>query len=203
MCSKLGAISRAKDKPLCNKHLRWRPLIRASRRPHNRANTRRSWRDSRGATLPANMETPPVGSLVVPSPKFRETMGTGEGAALLLALSRGSGRLFYAATDTGYWVQMNEVRAIPREAVPDGCLEALLTDLLLFVGAEECSIDDYAGDSMELAVETAQLTRAQLAELETRFAEQVQSIDFAPRNMSRILLRIHLLFLPAPARTGT
>ena len=149
------------------------------------------------------METPPVGSLVVPSPKFRETMGTGEGAALLLALRHGSGRLFYAAADTGYWIPMNEVRAIPREAVPDGCLETLLTDLLLFVGAEECSIDAYTGDSMELAVETAQLTRAQLAELETRFAEQVQSVDFAPRNMSRILLRINLLFLPGPAGTGT
>lgn len=149
------------------------------------------------------MEAPPVGSLVVPSPRYRETMGTGEGAAVLLAVRRGSGRLFYAGQDTSYWVPTNEVRAIPREAVPDDSLEALLTDLLLFVGAEECSVEAYADNAMELAVETAQLTRTQLAELETRFAKQVRSVDFAPRNMSRILLRINLLSLPGPAGTGT
>ena len=48
------------------------------------------------------MEEPPVGSLVVPSPRYRGAMGLGEGAALLLALRRGSGKLFYAGHDRTY-----------------------------------------------------------------------------------------------------
>ena len=148
------------------------------------------------------MVTPPVGSLVVPSPEYRETMGTGEGAAVLLALRRGSGKLFYAAIDQTYWVPMNSVRAIPAEAVPEESLERLLTDLLLFLETEECDIEAYDRQSMELAVEAPALSREGLQTLESRWSKQVQNVDFAPRNMSRIKLLIRLGFLPDAASTG-
>ena len=149
------------------------------------------------------MDAPPVGSLVVPSPKYRENMGTGDGAAVLLALCRGSGKLFYAAPDCTYWVPMNEVRGIPSEAVPEDTLERLLTDLLTFLDAEECEIETYEGGAMTLAVEAPFLTRLQLRQLEWRFRGRLESVDFGPRNMSRIMLHVHLVFLPAAAATGT
>ena len=148
------------------------------------------------------MASPPVGSLVVPSPQYRETMGTGEGAAVLLALRRGSGKLFYAAADCTYWVPMNAVRSIPAEAVPEESLERLLTEMLLFLGAEECEVEAFGDGRMELAVEAPALTREQLRELESRWSDRLENVDFAPRNMSRIMLRLRLGFLPDAAPTG-
>jgi len=149
------------------------------------------------------MDAPPVGSLVVPSPKYRETMGTGEGAAVLLARRRGSGKLFYAGADRTYWVPMSEVRGIPPEAVADDTLERLLTDLLTFVDAEECEVESYEGSTMTLAIEAPSLTRLQLRQLEWRFRGRLENVDFGPRNMSRIMLHVRLVFLPAAAATGT
>ncbi|MHC4959175.1 MAG: hypothetical protein ACYTGN_12470 [Planctomycetota bacterium] len=149
------------------------------------------------------MQPPPVGSLVVPSPRYRETLATGEGAALLVGLRRGSGQLFYADADKGYWVPTSELRAIPAEAVPDGCLERFLSDVLLFLRAEECAVDAYAPGSMELAVEAPDLDAERHATLQERWGDHLERLDFAPRNMSRILLRLRLSRLPAPAAAGT
>jgi hypothetical protein len=156
---------------------------------------------SRGYTRA--VQPPPVGSLVVPSPRYRDTLATGEGAALLLGLRRGSGRLFYAGADKGYWVPTGELRAIPAEAVPEGCLERFLSGLLLFLRAEECSIDEYGEGLMEIGVEAPDLDAERHAELRERWAGHLDRLDFAPRNMSRILLRLRLSRLPEPAETGT
>lgn len=128
-------------------------------------------------------------------------MGTGEGAALLLALRRGSGQLFYPLADRTYWVPMNDVRAIPRLAVPQDCLEGLLSDLLFLVGAEECLVEQFsAGErTMELAVETPDLEQGLRRQLEGQLRGRLESLDVGPRNMSRITLRLRLVSLPAPA----
>ena len=151
------------------------------------------------------MDNPPVGSLVVPSPRYRETMGTGEGAALLLGLRRGSGQLFYFGKDAAYWVPMNDVRAIPRIAVPRHCLEGLLSDVLLLVGAEACQVEQFSTEErrMELSVEAPELEQDRRRRLEWRLRGRLDSLDVAPRNMSRITVRLRLVHLPAPAPAVT
>lgn len=148
------------------------------------------------------METPPVGSLVVPSPRYRENMGTGEGAALLLALRRGSGNLFYAGTDRGFWVPMRDVRAIPPVAVPESCLERLLSDLLLHVRADECAIDAYGNGAMNLAIEIPALSSAQLAELRARLGPRLKDVRFEAGSMRAVMLRVDLVSLPEAAGAG-
>ena len=66
------------------------------------------------------MSVPIVGSLVVPAPIYRESMETGEGAAILLEVRRSSGHLYYPGTDREYWVPTRQIGAIPAEAVPIG-----------------------------------------------------------------------------------
>ena len=56
---------------------------------------------------------------------------------------------------------------------------------------------------MSLNVESPSLSREDLRELEAQYAGTLESIDFAPRNMSRIMLRLRLVFLPDAASTGT
>jgi len=92
------------------------------------------------------MDSPVVGSLVVPSPRYRRQMGTGEGAALMLATRRGSALLFYFGTDRGFWVPTRQIAAIPAEAVPAGCLELLLHELMVYLEAEECEIEEFLRD---------------------------------------------------------
>jgi hypothetical protein len=82
-------------------------------------------------------------------------------------------------------------------------MERLLFDLLLILEAEECTIESYEGDTMELTIESAALTREQLRDLETRLDRRLDDIDFGPRNMSRIQVHLKLVFLPGPAATGT
>ena len=149
------------------------------------------------------MDVPPVGSLVVPAPGFRETMGTGEGAAILLALRRGSAHLYYPGTDASYWVPTRNIRRIPRDAVAEQSLERFLTDLLLFLEADECRIDDAGDDTMKLAIESPGLTRARLRELEGDLGERLDDFAFEPRNMHAVLIRLRLVSLPASADTGT
>ena len=38
---------------------------------------------------------------------------------------------------------------------------------------------------------------------EADYEGTLESVDFAPRNMSRIMLQLRLAFLPEPAQTGT
>lgn len=149
------------------------------------------------------MQAPAVGSLVVPSPRYRNSVGTGEGAAILLASRRGSSHLFYPGLDRSFWVATKEVREIPVEAVPGDSMERLLFDLLLLVEAEECKVESYDRETMELTVEVPALTREQLSELEGYLRGRLGSIEFAPRSMSRIQLHLRLVLLPDPAPTGT
>jgi len=149
------------------------------------------------------METPPVGSLVVPSPRYRATLDLGEGAAVLMALRRGSGRLYYAAEDRSFWIPTQAVRAIPLEAVPAGCLERFLTDLLGFLAAEEASIDARDGPALTLSVETAGTSRAHLAELSALLGPRLVDYRILPGSMRALLVELDLTALPDAAGAGT
>jgi hypothetical protein len=147
------------------------------------------------------METPPVGSLVVPSPTFRAAMDTGEGAALLLATLRGSGRLYYPATDRTFWVPMREVRAIPSEAVPAASQELFLSNLLRLLETEECTIDRVDGGSMTLALEIPSLSRDRLGELIGLAGDCLVNYALEPRSMRALRLELQLAALPPAAGT--
>jgi hypothetical protein len=129
-------------------------------------------------------------------------MKTGEGAAILLALRRGSGNLYYPGTDRSFWVPMADVRAIPREAVPEGSLEALLSGLLLFLDAEECVIDEGGAGAMRLTIDHAGSTRAQLRELETTLGARLEDYAYEPASMRCARLRLSLVSLPTAAGDG-
>lgn len=148
------------------------------------------------------MESPAVGSLVVPSPSYREALKTGEGAALLLGLRRGSGHLFYPATDRSFWIPMRDVRAIPAEAVPGDSLESLLSRLLLFLEAEECTVEDRVGDTMNLVIEHPGASRERLRELAGLLGERLSDYAYEPGSMRAVVLRLALSSLPAAAGEG-
>jgi len=149
------------------------------------------------------MQVPPVGSLVVPAPTYRETMGTGEGAAVLLALRRGSAHLYYPGQDCSHWVPTRHIRPIPADAVPADSLERFLHELLRFLEADECRVEEVGQDAMKLAVEGPGLNRARLAELERELGPRLADFAFEPRNMHAVLVRLDLVSLPASADTGT
>ena len=148
------------------------------------------------------METPLVGSLVVPSPTYRATMKTGEGAAILLATLRGSGKLYYPSTDQTFWVPAREVRAIPAEAVPTGSLEIFLSSLLRLLETEECTIDRVDGGSMTLALEIPSLSRDRLGELRDLVGARLVNYALEPRSMRALQLELQLVSLPRAAGTG-
>jgi len=148
------------------------------------------------------METPPVGSLVVPSPTYRATMKTGEGAAILLATMRGSGKLYYPGTDQTFWVPMREVRAIPAEAVPADSRELFLSNLLRLLETEECTIDRVEGGSMTLALEIPSLSRDRLAELRDLVGDGLVNYALEPRSMRALQLELQLASLPPAAGAG-
>ena len=148
------------------------------------------------------METPPVGSLVVPSPTYRATMKTGEGAAILLATLRGSGKLYYPGTDQTFWVPMREVRAIPDEAVPASSRELFLSNLLRLLETEECTIDRVEGGSMTLALEIPSMSRDRLAELRDLVGDGLVNYALEPRSMRALQLELQLASLPPTAGTG-
>ncbi len=149
------------------------------------------------------MDSPPVGSLVVPSPDYRQSMRTGEGAAILLALRRGSGNLYYPGTDRRYWVPMRDVRPIPPEAVPEASLERLLSGLFLSLDAEECVIHGAGQGSLEVTVDHPGLTRDGLRALEARLGSRLADFACEPGSMRVATLRLSLVSLPAAADTGT
>lgn len=143
------------------------------------------------------MDSPPVGSLVVPAPGFRSAMGTGEGAALLLAIRRGSGHLYYPSTGRGFWVPLRDVRAIPLEAVPASSVEALLSELLLYLGADEVDVNEGGGGRMELTVETSGISHARLRGLEASLGGRLEELSIEPGGRHAIVLRLRLVSLPA------
>lgn len=145
------------------------------------------------------METPLVGSLVVPSPNYRATMGTGEGAAILLATLRGSGKLYYPGTDRTFWVPMREVRAIPSEAVPPDSLELFLSGLLRLLETEECTIDRVSEGAMTLVLDIPALSRDRLGELRRLVGDRLVNFALEPRSMRALQLELQLVSLPPAA----
>jgi len=147
------------------------------------------------------MEEIPVGSLVAPAPSYRSAMETGEGAAILMAILRGSGRLYYPATDASFWVPLRLVSTIPPKALPDPCLETFLSDLFLSLEAEECVAEHLPG-GLGLSIEMAGLTRAAVAELEARLGDRLKDLEIVPASMRSITLRLELGSLPPAAGAG-
>lgn len=147
------------------------------------------------------MEEIPVGSLVAPAPAYRASMGTGEGAAILMAILRGSGRLYYPATDASFWVPLRLVRTIPPEALPEDCLESFLSVLLRSLDAEEC-VAERTATGLGLSVEVAGLSRAASADLERRLGSRLEDIEIAPASMRAVTLKLELGSLPPAAGAG-
>ncbi|MHC4973918.1 MAG: hypothetical protein ACYTG3_16460 [Planctomycetota bacterium] len=148
------------------------------------------------------METPLIGSLVVPSPTYRATMETGEGAAILLATLRGSGKLYYPGTDQTFWVPMREVRGIPNEAVPGDSLELFLSHLLRLLETEECTVDRVGEGSMTLALDIPALSQDRLGELHDLVGECLVNYALEPRSMRALQLELQLVSLPRAAGAG-
>lgn len=145
------------------------------------------------------MDASDIGSLAVPSPQYRETMETGEGAAILLALRRGSAHLFYPGTDRGYWVPTRQVKTIPLDAVPDASLERYFSRLLRFLRAEECVVIDFDGRSATLEITYPGMDRAQLLELLDLLGPTLHDYAIRPGSMQVALLEIRLVNLPESA----
>jgi len=148
------------------------------------------------------MDDTPVGSLVAPAPSYRETMDTGEAAAVLMGVMRGNGRLYYAATDQTFWVPMRLVRPIPASVLPDDCLEQVLSRLLSSVDAEECTVERLGPDSLGLAIEIPRLTRGALRDLENWLGDRLREMEIVPASMRAVTLRLELASLPAAAGAG-
>ncbi len=147
------------------------------------------------------MEEIPVGSLVAPAPAYRESMGTGEGAAILAAILRGSGRLYYPEVDSSFWVPLRLVRPIPPEALPEDCLERFLSKLLLSLEAEECVVERQP-DGLGLAIEIASLPRAAVEELERWLGGRLRDLEIVPASMRALTLKLDLVSLPLAAGAG-
>jgi hypothetical protein len=128
-------------------------------------------------------------------------MGTGEGAAILMAILRGSGRLYYPATDASFWVPLRLVREVPPDALPADSLESFLSGLLLSLGAEECVAERTAG-GMGLSIEVAGVTRATATRLERELGERLRDIEIVPASMRSVTLKLELGSLPPAAGAG-
>lgn len=145
------------------------------------------------------MSLPDVGSLVVPSPRYRETMETGEGAAILLEVRRSSGHLFYPSTDREYWVPTRQIQGIPDEAVPDGAQEHFLSTLLKFLKTEACALIEYDVSSIVLEITYPGMDRAKLIELLEYLGPTLDDYAIRPGSMQVALLELRLKNLPQPA----
>ena len=148
------------------------------------------------------MPRPPVGSLVAPSPAYRASMETGEGAALLLAILRGNARLYYPATDRAFWVPMRKVAPIPPDVVPEESLERLLSALLLFLETIECSVARYEDDAMELEISIPVLSSSWLEEVQAMLGERLADWVVDPGTMRNLMLKLALVSLPKPLGAG-
>lgn len=148
------------------------------------------------------METPLVGSLVVPAPRYRDSMKTGDAAAVLLATRRGSGFLYYPSTDRGYWVPTRQIAAIPSDVLPDDSRERVLSDLLLYLCADECELHEVRDRDMTVSIRIPRLTRTQHVVLLGTMGEMIGDLAFEPGSMSSVMLRLELVSLPDPAGAG-
>jgi hypothetical protein len=128
-------------------------------------------------------------------------MDTGEGAAILFAILRGSGRLYYPATDASFWVPLRLVRPIPPEALPEECLERFLSRLILLLEGEECVIERQE-QSLGLAIGVPELARSRLRELEAWLGERLIDLSIVPASMHCLTLKLELGSLPPAAGAG-
>lgn len=142
-----------------------------------------------------------VGTLVAPAPAYRDTMGTGEGGAVLLATRRGSGQVYYAASDQMYWVPTRQLGAIPADVLPEACRERFLSHLLLYMRADECVLEAVEGDTMRLAIESPGLTSTELDQLRSDLGSRLVGFGFEPGSMRHVLVRLDLVSLPPAADT--
>ena len=147
------------------------------------------------------MEELPVGTLVAPAPSYRTAMGTGEGAALLAGVLRGSGRLYYAPADTAFWVPLRLVRPIPEEALPEDCLERFLSRLLLSLEAEECVVERQP-EGLGLSIDVPRFSRAMALELEAWLGARLRELEIVPASMRLLTLKLDLVSLPPAAGAG-
>jgi len=166
---------------------------------HNRASVTRFPAGSPTGYTPSRMDASDIGSLAVPAPLYRETMGTGEGAGVLLALRRGSAHLFYPGTDRGYWVPTRQVKTIPLDAVPAESLEGFLARILRFLRAEECVVIDFDGRTITMEITYPGMDRAKLLELLELLGERLEDYAIRPGSMQVALLELRLRGLPEPA----
>lgn len=143
------------------------------------------------------MEAPRIGALVVPSPAFRSTMGTGEGAAILLSIRRGAGHLYYPGTGRGFWVPLRDVRELPDPAVRGDSLERFLSSLLLHLEAEDCSLEEAEAPLFRMAVEVPGVDREGIEELRGLLKERLKDYEIEPAGRHALLLRLDLVDLPA------
>jgi hypothetical protein len=129
-------------------------------------------------------------------------MGTGEGAALLMGVLRGSGRLYYPATDGAFWVPLRLVRPIPPAVLPEDCLERFLSGLLLFLGAEDCVVERQAPDAMGLSIDAPGLSQSMIDELRRKLGDRLRDLEVAPASMRALTVKLDLVSLPAAAGAG-
>jgi len=146
---------------------------------------------------------PKVGSLVVPAPRFREEMKTGEGAAILLAFLRSSALLWYAAGDRSYHVPIRDIREIPDDAVPERSLERTLSGLLLALGAEECQLEEAGPGALRLSLDIPAIDDEGLEALRTRLGASLGRFAIDPGGRQAITLRLELSGLPPAHGAGT
>ncbi|MEM8884301.1 MAG: hypothetical protein AAGD14_09545 [Planctomycetota bacterium] len=145
------------------------------------------------------MNASDIGSLAVPAPGYRSTMETGEGAAVLMAIRRGSVHIFYPGTDREFWVPTRHVRTIPADAVPTDSLESFLSRILKFLRAEECTLVAFDGTSATLDITYPGMNRDQLLEFLELLGPCLGDYAIKPGSMQVALIQVELVNLPAPA----
>ncbi len=149
------------------------------------------------------MDAPPIGALVVPEPSFREAMGTGEGAAVLLAFKRGSVLVFYPSSERSFVVPSRSIVEIPHTAVGKDTLEAFLSSLLLVLEAEDSAIEDIDAGGMKLTVEIPRISQDLLEKVQGWLGPRLHKFLIDPGNMHRVTLHLDLVNLPRAHGAGT
>ena len=130
-------------------------------------------------------------------------MGTGEGAAVLLAFRRGSVLVFYPSSERSFVVPTRSVVEIPHTAVGQDTLEAFLSSLLLVLEAEDSAIDDIAAGGMKLTVEIPRITQDLLEKVQGWLGPRLHKFLIDPGNMHRVTLHLDLINLPRAHGAGT
>ncbi len=130
-------------------------------------------------------------------------MGTGEGAAVLLAFKRGSVLVFYPASERSFVVPSRSIVEIPHTAVGEDTFEAFLSSLLLLLETEESAVDEIVAGGMKLAVEMPRLSQDLLERVKSWLGPRLHKFLIEPGNMHRVTLHLELVNLPHAHGAGT